>query len=135
MGMRHRRPEGGRGKSRNGVRGMQENHDGRGRSLLWALGLAAALLLGGPAEASDCNGNGIDDAADLAPGASRDCNGNGVPDECDLASTLAFEAAPEMQAGDHPRELAAGDLDGDGRVDLVMLDSTPDLLFLRNEGG
>lgn len=32
--------------------------------------------------ASDCNGNGIEDADDIASGASRDCDVNGVPDEC-----------------------------------------------------
>ncbi|MBI1827624.1 MAG: hypothetical protein HY287_06835 [Planctomycetes bacterium] len=31
----------------------------------------------------DCNGNQIDDAQDIAGGASLDCNGNGVPDECE----------------------------------------------------
>jgi hypothetical protein len=30
----------------------------------------------------DCNGNGIDDAVDIANGTSLDCDGNGVPDEC-----------------------------------------------------
>ena len=34
---------------------------------------------------TDCNGNGIDDAEDIAGGASGDCNGNGIPDECDVA--------------------------------------------------
>ncbi len=33
----------------------------------------------------DCNGNGIDDAQDIADGTSTDCNGNDRPDECDLA--------------------------------------------------
>ena len=31
----------------------------------------------------DCNGNGIDDAEDIASGTSEDCNGNGIPDECE----------------------------------------------------
>ncbi|MCC7292651.1 MAG: S8 family serine peptidase [Phycisphaerales bacterium] len=34
---------------------------------------------------TDCNGNGIDDATDIANGTSQDCNGNARPDECDLA--------------------------------------------------
>jgi DNA-binding beta-propeller fold protein YncE len=33
--------------------------------------------------ADDCNGNGIDDAADIGIGGSDDDNGNGVPDECE----------------------------------------------------
>jgi len=32
---------------------------------------------------TDCNGNGIDDSADIAQGTSGDCNGNVVPDECE----------------------------------------------------
>lgn len=43
----------------------------------------------------DCNGNGIDDATDIASGDSADCNVNGVPDECE-----------------------EGDFDGDGLIDL-----------------
>ncbi len=35
---------------------------------------------------TDCNGNGVDDAEDIATGTSQDCNGNAVPDECDIAS-------------------------------------------------
>jgi hypothetical protein len=31
----------------------------------------------------DCNGNGRDDAVDIAVGSSNDDNGNGIPDECD----------------------------------------------------
>jgi thiosulfate dehydrogenase len=34
----------------------------------------------------DCNGNGVDDATDIAGGTSQDCNANGIPDECDIAS-------------------------------------------------
>ena len=44
----------------------------------------AAVAYAAPA-ASDCNGNGIDDATDIANGTSEDCNGNGIPDECDVA--------------------------------------------------
>jgi hypothetical protein len=32
----------------------------------------------------DCNGNGVDDIADIAGGTSLDCNSNGSPDECDV---------------------------------------------------
>jgi glucose/arabinose dehydrogenase len=35
--------------------------------------------------ASDCNGNGGDDACDIASGASQDVNANGIPDECECA--------------------------------------------------
>ncbi len=39
----------------------------------------------------DCNGNGVDDATDIAAGTSEDCNDNGVPDECDLTSGLGYD--------------------------------------------
>lgn len=37
----------------------------------------------------DCNGNGIDDADDIAMGTERDCNGNGLPDSCDVADGIS----------------------------------------------
>ena len=55
----------------------------------------------------DCNGNGVDDAQDIANGTSLDCNENGIPDECE---NLA-------------------DFDGDGKVDV------DDLLFLLGAWG
>lgn len=32
---------------------------------------------------SDCNGNGVPDACDVALGTSQDCNSNSIPDECE----------------------------------------------------
>jgi hypothetical protein len=40
----------------------------------------------------DCNGNGVDDADDLAAETSKDCNGNGYPDSCDLADGISLDA-------------------------------------------
>ena len=40
--------------------------------------VAAARLL-----SQDCNGNGLDDAAELTAGEAQDCNFNGVPDACE----------------------------------------------------
>lgn len=37
------------------------------------------------ASGNDCNGNGVNDAIDIANGTARDCNGNGVPDSCDIS--------------------------------------------------
>jgi len=37
---------------------------------------------GAPLE-RDCNGNGVEDAADIAEGHSVDENWNGIPDECE----------------------------------------------------
>ena len=41
--------------------------------------MAAAFRCSG-----DCNGNGIDDATELAEGRASDCDGNGVPDDCQI---------------------------------------------------
>ena len=38
---------------------------------------------------TDCNGNGVADATDIANGTSQDCNGNGIPDSCDITSGFA----------------------------------------------
>jgi len=46
-------------------------------------GVAAAAEAG----EFDCNGNGVEDAVDIAGGYSSDEDGNGVPDECEDAPT------------------------------------------------
>lgn len=69
------------------------------RTLSFAIALCAALLLaldvvsasaaadlerrGGVTR--DCNQNGVDDALDIAGGASSDDDNDGVPDECALS--------------------------------------------------
>ncbi|MEY2713253.1 MAG: Dockerin type domain [Planctomycetota bacterium] len=35
---------------------------------------------------SDCNGNGIDDATDIASGTADDIDGDGKPDSCEIAA-------------------------------------------------
>src|SRR5262249_43700808 len=56
------------------------------------LGLVAWYVIGSQ---KDCNGNGRDDADDIACGkgnvcggiaGSGDCNGNGIPDDCEVAA-------------------------------------------------
>lgn len=44
----------------------------------------AAVAKGAAAE-FDCNGNGVEDAVDIAGGYSSDEDGNGIPDECEDA--------------------------------------------------
>jgi len=44
---------------------------------------AAAQPLSSETSAPDCNGNGVEDAVDIASGYSVDQDGNGIPDECD----------------------------------------------------
>ncbi len=44
---------------------------------------------------TDCNGNGVPDAQDLASGISADCNNNLIPDECDLAAGTSLDLDAE----------------------------------------
>ncbi len=45
--------------------------------------------LGGGNPITDCNGNGVDDATDIANGTSDDVNSDGIPDECQLTRLCA----------------------------------------------
>ncbi len=57
--------------------------------------LDALSILVGPL--NDCNGNGVDDAIDIAFGFSWDINSNGIPDECELLTrAFCFCAAPAV---------------------------------------
>jgi hypothetical protein len=65
----------------------------------------------------DCNGNGIDDAIDIASGTSEDIDGNGIPDECEdctgtgvLHSVLIAQGEP--------------DVNGNGIPDICEIDCT-----------
>lgn len=48
------------------------------------------IVVGMPT-ATDCNGNGVPDADEIASGAVLDCNGNGVPDTCEIVSGLVAD--------------------------------------------
>jgi uncharacterized repeat protein (TIGR01451 family) len=72
---------------------------------------------------SDCNGNGVPDACDLADGSSADCNSNSVPDDCDLTSGTS----QDCNGNGVPDEcdVAAGtspDCDGNGVPDECQPD-------------
>ncbi|GMU83916.1 MAG: hypothetical protein AMXMBFR47_37860 [Planctomycetota bacterium] len=69
---------------------------------------AVANFRDGPAVA-DCNGNGIDDAADIAGGTSLDLNGDCRPDECEIRVYVDGSAAPGGDGSSWAR--AAKDLD------------------------
>jgi len=51
----------------------------------WSIvaGVLALAVCAPPVRAPDCNDNGIEDADDIASGASEDVNGNRIPDECE----------------------------------------------------
>jgi hypothetical protein len=103
-----------------------------GRTAGGASWTAYAQMLPPPAVV-DCDGNGQQDAFDIALGvrydcdqsgvpdvceygsASTDCNGNGIPDLCDVVS--AFSA--DLNGNYVPDECeCSGDVDGNGRVDV-----------------
>jgi hypothetical protein len=58
------------------------------------------------AVASDCNGNGIWDACDIAAGELLDIDNNGIPDSCDVPDCFFADIAP---------------LHGDGEVNVLDL--------------
>jgi hypothetical protein len=68
-----------------------------------------------------------------APGFAEDCNRNGVPDSLEAAPPVFV--APRYKVGDLPVSLAVVDMDRDGLLDVVTLNSgSSDLSVLRNRG-
>jgi hypothetical protein len=50
----------------------------------------------------DCNGNGVEDAIDIATGFAADANGNGIPDSCEGGVTYScFCPAPTAPCGNN----------------------------------
>lgn len=71
----------------------------------------------------DCDGNGIDDAADITAAPGRDGDGNGVLDVCEdcdgdgiLNSTEIAQGAPDLDGNGVP-DVCEPDCDGDGLPD------------------
>lgn len=77
----------------------------------------APLVDMGAFEASDCNGNGVNDIHDVLAGTSTDCDGDGVPDDC----------APDCNGNGaaDPCDIAAG-TSGDCNANTVPDDCEPD---------
>ncbi|MGD8452192.1 MAG: hypothetical protein PVJ57_10270 [Phycisphaerae bacterium] len=74
----------------------------------WRSECAGTFLGPGSCGSPDCNGNGVNDACDLASGRSTDLNGNGTLDECDLLGDLNGDG--QITAAD--LELVAGCMTG-----------------------
>ncbi len=69
----------------------------------------------------DCNGNGVDDAADIGLGDSQDFNGDGIPDDCQCLADVNGDLAVDLT--DLSAQLAAfgsasGDANFDDRADM-----------------
>jgi hypothetical protein len=109
-------------------------------SISMIAGAALALLsLTGYSPAADCNGNQVDDAADIAAGTSADCNVDGRPDECDLRDgSIAFDEARVVLAEGrfymYPARPVHADLDGDGDIDIVVAGDAVGVIFNRGDG-
>ena len=97
--------------------------------------LLVALVVGRGARGEDCNGNGLDDAEELAAGRNADCDQNGIPDECDRASGLRLEVEASGELPNFVRTLSrAIDLDDDGDLDFVIGRDAGAVSVLLNDG-
>lgn len=67
--------------------------------------------------AGDCNGNGIDDAVEIAGGQVADLNNNGVPDACEIADGMTMDRN-RNGIPDESEEAPAGDLNRNGFADM-----------------
>ena len=98
--------------------------------------VVAVSILGAPrAPAGDCDGNGIDDAVEIAAGTASDCNGDGVLDSCELerpGPVIAPHGSFRLPLG--CIDLEVSDLDSDGRKDAAALASEA-VMILRGAGG
>ncbi|NNM27584.1 MAG: hypothetical protein HKO59_16670 [Phycisphaerales bacterium] len=81
----------------------------------------AVLVHGARRVENDCNGNGVNDACDIANGTSLDANLDGIPDECVLAPTVdSLDPTPNPVAQNQSVTLVATNAaDGNGDLDHV----------------
>lgn len=94
----------------------------------------------------DCNGNGVDDAIDIANETSQDSNEDGIPDECAVSYVcgdangdetvnlldITFLISYLYKGGAAPDPLEAGDANGNGAINL--LDITYLIAYLYQDG-
>jgi hypothetical protein len=66
----------------------------------------------------DCNGNGLEDAFDIAAGTSTDCDLDGVPDECQIAAGAADCDGNGILDGCEIAADPGADANGNGVLDL-----------------
>jgi hypothetical protein len=84
------------------------------------------ILRGGPPVARDCDASAVLDTCEAV---QPDCNGNGIADTCDAVTPLAYEPAVLTTLADIDPPVGVGDLDGDGRADLVIRRTPPKLVI------
>lgn len=73
---------------------------------------------------NDCNGNGIEDADDIANGTSTDCNINGIPDECEFGYfTYSFDVnlpIPDLGSAIDTQNISDSGTIGDVNVGVII---------------
>jgi len=94
-----------------------------------------AALLTPAALGGDCNGNGVEDAEDVARGTSADCDGDQTPDECDVTPLAYVPRGSELATSEKPIAIASGDLDHDGGIDVVVANFTADTISVFTNDG
>ncbi len=73
---------------------------------------------------ADLNGDGKNDLAAANSGSiSTSSNTISVFKNTSIGSTITFDNKVDLQAGTNPKAIAAGDLDGDGKPELVVANS------------
>ena len=83
--------------------------------------LDAAELMNGPL--FDCNGNGVEDAVDIAFATSLDANSNGIPDECEPGTTAYCFCPPTLAPCGNP-DPTAGCRNSTGQGGLLSASGT-----------
>jgi hypothetical protein len=76
----------------------------------------------------DCNGNGIEDANDIAAGTSADIDANGVPDECEDCNGNQLPDSLDIASG------LSSDCQSDGIPDECQLDDGPPVVLFYDDG-
>ncbi|HEY1555268.1 MAG TPA: VCBS repeat-containing protein, partial [Kofleriaceae bacterium] len=99
-------------------------------ALVLVLAAGCGRIAFSPVERGHTDGGGADATA-------IDTRGDGAAIAPDACSGITFVAGPALTAGNNPSALAAGDLDGDGNLDLVVTNynSTTISVFLGQGGG
>lgn len=105
---------------------------------VWGFVTLLSLVLPLAVLADDCNRNGVDDAEEIASGAT-DCDGDGILDECEVLTFVRLLDAEEVQV-ENPEavqrilSMQSVDLDGDLDLDLVVGNSSETITVFRNDG-
>ena len=109
------------------------------RIRLWASGVVLFVLSSvGAVEATDCDGNGVDDADEIASSPELDCNGTGTLDECDVrdATRVGLGVPVSHPAQSRTAGVVVADLTGDGRPEFAAVNNgSSSVSVYGNRGG